>query len=86
MKASEGFQAVERAGLLEGLGIQLQCGMRRIDAGTAAGDSLLCWECGALSVPRKNFGLPLQAAAMSARDGIRVSTPAGSNNAVACRL
>jgi len=37
VKAGEGFQAIERAGLFEGLGVQFQCGMRGVDAGAAAG-------------------------------------------------
>src|SRR5262249_56391556 len=38
---SEGFQLVERAGFLEGGGVELDRGMRRVDAGAAAGRLLV---------------------------------------------
>ena len=74
--AREALQLVERAGFLERLGVELDRGVRGVDAGAAAGASP--WSrraCGALSVPRKNFGLPEVAASTSAsRCSSRLST------------
>ena len=76
MKAREALELVERPGLLEGLRVELDRGVRGIDPGVPAKRLLVGARVrGALSVPRKNFGLPLVAARSSAaRCSSRLST------------
>ena len=62
----ERLQPVERAFGFKRSGIALESDGCAEDAGASAGGFLSQRGCGAVSVPRKNFGLPETAAARSA--------------------
>src|SRR3569832_776510 len=63
METGEGFQTIERTGILERLGIQLDRGMRRIDARATA--------CGLLGANRMRCGIGAEKEFRVARDGRR---------------